>query len=1005
VSITGIVAKGLVDGVNVRVYKLNADGSRGEEVGTGATNDDGSYSLNLGENYEDGPVKVEVTHADGATMKCDVPAGCGNGVAFGGTYPLASDFSMSSVISRVDQNETVNVTTVTTVAAQVTQSRLSQNSSEETLSTGTKVAVINSEIADLFGISTTSGGDLTKVPVIDITDPQSTANASANALKYAALGPAIISAVQSDAGSGSVSIEQALSDFVASTSDGSIIGDAGDDSSITDLQEILEAAIVVVTAADELDPDTSIENLNELNTVLQADVNSLEGLNEEQTGTPDDTLFDEFEGDIAADFKRAKAATAQIRELGRTALMDALDGENNNAGAATAFETELESVEDLADTDYVMEATGLAVEAIAQAELSGDIEAVGKFDNNGSTGFVGGPISTFVSVSESELLVEFDETGNGAVDRSFQANKAFGYQSGIEGTWVGSSVNSDELLLLTFFSNGTYLHAEVNPNGAAGMEKGTYSRNASTGELTVATSFDNNGDIGLSGFAEDSQGEVSKKIKAFPSFNQLSLQIDENADDIVDETLGFKRVNEDMYGDSENGTWRTGISTTVFFGDGTYIHAVEPNDSGLQSGLEWGSYDRDKVREIVMDDADHEVVAVRTGNSYRVDQAITIEGDYNYDLGYPEMKVVQTDISATVTSTLEIDENLVTNTDSVTGSLDFALSGTAVSDDTSLTIIAPTGEAGVGSYAKGSIDFSVTEEDIDYNAFSGSYNAIDRDEAYDNSTASLTGLDIQLHASMTHSDSSGSTSFEGMIRAHLDSLSFNHSEEKVGQRNTDGSVDYTYDGNSTFSFGLLGFNLEGHVSHTSVSSAYTDEFNAVIGIEINGGNRSLEENCLGTETTSAGYEYGYGYDHQYTEECTDNFEDTLIDVNITAVLDTKLNGIADAAKVTLTGARDGLGDFDADANIKYPGVELDFDLDTTGLDTDLMEGTLVVRNMGGVKFEITGEIEEKVDGEDVETIHEGTVTVNDHEVGILVYNDNTDILTVYYHDGTFETIQ
>jgi len=74
----------------------------------------------------------------------------------------------------------------------------------------------------------------------------------------------------------------------------------------------------------------------------------------------------------------------------------------------------------------------------------------------------------------------------------------------IVGLWTPAESEMDEndLLLLAFLDDGTYIHMEVDADGIEeeGMEWGTYVRDADTGLMTVTQEFDSNADTGLTDF-------------------------------------------------------------------------------------------------------------------------------------------------------------------------------------------------------------------------------------------------------------------------------------------------------------------------------------------------------------------------------------------------------------------------------------------------------------------------------------------------------------------------
>jgi len=150
------------------------------------------------------------------------------------------------------------------------------------------------------------------------------------------------------------------------------------------------------------------------------------------------------------------------------------------------------------------------------------------------------------------------------------------------GTWL-ADVGGVDLLMIVFFDDGTYLHAEIEPGGEDnGMEWGEYAQGES-GQMMVGTIFDNNGGLGLSDF----EGEGAPFMFANAFGPVLTVEIDEDGDQMIDDTLTFERVEEDGI----VGAWRAienenDLLALVFFGDGTYVHAEVDFDDQLDpSGI------------------------------------------------------------------------------------------------------------------------------------------------------------------------------------------------------------------------------------------------------------------------------------------------------------------------------------------------------------------------------------------------------------------------------------
>jgi len=94
--------------------------------------------------------------------------------------------------------------------------------------------------------------------------------------------------------------------------------------------------------------------------------------------------------------------------------------------------------------------------------------------------------------------------------------------------------------MIVFFDDGTYFHGEVDEDDdteISGMELGTYAHDESTGLLTVTQTFDNNGSTGLTDFV----GVGAPNIFVEVSGDTLTATIDENGDELIDETIIFQR--------------------------------------------------------------------------------------------------------------------------------------------------------------------------------------------------------------------------------------------------------------------------------------------------------------------------------------------------------------------------------------------------------------------------------------------------------------------------------
>ncbi|TFH02277.1 MAG: T9SS type A sorting domain-containing protein [Calditrichales bacterium] len=171
--------------------------------------------------------------------------------------------------------------------------------------------------------------------------------------------------------------------------------------------------------------------------------------------------------------------------------------------------------------------------------------------------------------------------------------------SGIFGTWENTT-SGDDLLILSFFEDGTYLHAEYGENDPAeenGMEWGRFTLNESSGRVTFAQFFDNNAGSGLSDILASSPPFLYMHVSA----DDLKLRIDEDGNGSIDDSVQFNRLESSgIWGTWKNSTSANDLLLISFFADGTYLHAeVDSSDHNEISGMEWGLYTRNESDGLV----------------------------------------------------------------------------------------------------------------------------------------------------------------------------------------------------------------------------------------------------------------------------------------------------------------------------------------------------------------------------------------------------------------------
>jgi hypothetical protein len=170
-----------------------------------------------------------------------------------------------------------------------------------------------------------------------------------------------------------------------------------------------------------------------------------------------------------------------------------------------------------------------------------------RFDNNGSAGLTpfkstSSPIWVFSDPSLTSnmdiLPIDTSEAKFGLIDEDAVHFRKI-VSEGLLGTWLNTTTEND-LLMIVFFDDGTYFHGEVDEDDdteISGMELGTYERDEDTGLLTVSQTFDNNGDTGLTDFTGVGAPNIFLNIEG----DTLTATIDEDGDELIDETIVFER--------------------------------------------------------------------------------------------------------------------------------------------------------------------------------------------------------------------------------------------------------------------------------------------------------------------------------------------------------------------------------------------------------------------------------------------------------------------------------
>lgn len=240
----------------------------------------------------------------------------------------------------------------------------------------------------------------------------------------------------------------------------------------------------------------------------------------------------------------------------------------------------LQTLDQDGDPDNGITITETAIASATQVDFTlpasdfSDSSDVGNLISNGGQDTA---VTDLVSISDA---IEHFENQLGQNEVTYDS---------LVGTWLATDAE-DDFLQLTFFDDGTYMHAEIDLDDTendSGMEWGTYTRDSETGKLLSTTQyFDENGETGLS------DSVSTENVFLSVSGDELTVTVDEDKDGTIDFTLSFAKIESN----GVLGTWlakddENDLLQLTFFADGTYLHAeVDLDDTDEDSGIEWGTY-------------------------------------------------------------------------------------------------------------------------------------------------------------------------------------------------------------------------------------------------------------------------------------------------------------------------------------------------------------------------------------------------------------------------------
>lgn len=342
-SLQGTAAKGIIINGVVTADELNTDGSvSNANVGSATTGGDGSYSMDLNDDYEGGPIRITVTKNDDTTTVCDAISGCGpatdatldensnNEVDFGEQYK-PSNLSMMALLPDAEDGETIDVQ-VTPFTNMAAEKALDGSLSDTT------ITAANSEVSALLG-----GLDILRTEPVDITDLDG--DEDANAVAYAALTAAIAEGAAD--GTNEPDLGQALSDLATQFAAGTFAAN--------DMQDILDDAAAAFVASGALDTSGLLDVIQ--NDVDDAIANSGGIIDPEPNPNAGDTdveLAKDFISDLRT-WGTVIQAETEAPSLAFETQLDMVDAvyDTMDGGLDKAIETGVDAIVDFSRGDWI----------------------------------------------------------------------------------------------------------------------------------------------------------------------------------------------------------------------------------------------------------------------------------------------------------------------------------------------------------------------------------------------------------------------------------------------------------------------------------------------------------------------------------------------------------------------------------------------------------------------------------------------------------------------------
>jgi Ca2+-binding RTX toxin-like protein len=194
-----------------------------------------------------------------------------------------------------------------------------------------------------------------------------------------------------------------------------------------------------------------------------------------------------------------------------------------------------------------------------------------------------------LTLTNNNVMLGFDFGGGdvGVLARPADPTRA------IVGSW---QVDDDTgRSVITFLSDGTYMHVQNGPAvgaGHSGVEVGRYTWNSSTGAVTISNiTADTNGDWGLSD---------TPLTHAVVEGNGLTAMITGESNVLFTRVVSASPIVGSWY--SWNAPEAKGIAIVTFFADGTYMFGQDGSsalDPSGMDGMEYGTYEYNPTTGLV----------------------------------------------------------------------------------------------------------------------------------------------------------------------------------------------------------------------------------------------------------------------------------------------------------------------------------------------------------------------------------------------------------------------